>query len=79
MQLSDSSLIYSISSIKSELQKIPKTGPLLLITNHTSVFDGPLIYVFLQPCNVLAMAKKELWNNWFTKMVMNAWSSIPVR
>ncbi len=63
---------------KSELQKIPKTGPLLLITNHTSVFDGPLIYVFLQPCNVLAMAKKELWNNWFTKMVMNAWSSIPV-
>jgi 1-acyl-sn-glycerol-3-phosphate acyltransferase len=24
------------------------------------------------------MAKKELWDSWFTRMVMNAWDSIPV-
>jgi len=62
----------------SEFNKIPKNGPLLMLANHTSVFDGPLMYTFMQPSNVLAMAKKELWESWFTRMVMNAWDSIPV-
>ncbi|NCB02776.1 MAG: 1-acyl-sn-glycerol-3-phosphate acyltransferase [Spirochaetia bacterium] len=62
----------------SELRNIQKKGPLLLISNHTNVFDGPLLYVFMQPSSVLAMAKKELWNHWFTAMVMKSWSSIPV-
>ncbi len=62
----------------SEFNKVPKNGPLLLLANHTSVFDGPLLYAFMQPSNVLAMAKKELWDKWFTRMVMTAWNSIPV-
>jgi 1-acyl-sn-glycerol-3-phosphate acyltransferase len=62
----------------SELKKVPQNGPLLLIANHTSFLDGPLLYVFLQPRHTIAMAKKELWNHWFTKNVMNMWKCIPV-
>lgn len=49
-----------------------------MLVNHTYVLDGPMLYVFLRPRNLLAMAKKELWNNKFLGWVMNAWRSIPV-
>ncbi len=62
----------------SELAKVPKEGPLLLVANHTSFLDGPLLYVFLRPRKTIAMAKKELWNHWFTRNVMNMWECIPV-
>lgn len=61
-----------------ELEKIPQEGPLLMLVNHTYVLDGPMLYVFLQPRNLLAMAKKELWDNKFLGWVMDCWRSIPV-
>lgn len=61
-----------------EFAKVPQNGPFMLIANHTSALDGPLMYVFMQPRNMVAMAKKELWNHWFTRYIMNLWESIPV-
>ncbi len=61
-----------------ELKKVPHDGPYLLLANHTYVLDGPMLYVFLKRRNLLAMAKKELWNNKFLGWVMNLWRSIPV-
>lgn len=61
-----------------ELKKVPQDGPLLLLANHTYVLDGPMLYVFLKRRNLLAMAKKELWNNKFLGWVMDLWRSIPV-
>jgi len=61
-----------------ELDKVPQKGPLLLIANHTSFLDGPLLYVFLRPRKTIAMAKKELWNHWFTRNIMKMWECIPV-
>jgi len=61
-----------------ELKKVPQDGPLLLLANHTSVLDGPMLYVFLRRSNLLAMAKKELWDNKFLGWVMDLWRSIPV-
>ncbi len=61
-----------------ELKKVPQDGPLLLLANHTYVLDGPMLYVFLRRRNLLAMAKKELWNNKFLGWVMDLWRSIPV-
>lgn len=61
-----------------ELKKVPQDGPLLLLANHTYVLDGPMLYVFLKRSNLLAMAKKELWNNKFLGWVMGLWRSIPV-
>lgn len=61
-----------------EFDKVPKEGPFMLIANHTSALDGPLMYVFMQPRQLFAMAKKELWNHFFTRFIMNQWKSIPV-
>ncbi len=61
-----------------ELKKVPQDGPLILLANHTYVLDGPMLYVFLKRKNLLAMAKKELWDNKFLGWVMDLWRSIPV-
>ena len=63
---------------REELAKVPQDGPFLMMVNHTSALEGPMLYVFLQPRNLLAMAKKELWDNKILGWVMNAWRSIPV-
>ena len=61
-----------------EFDKMPRSGPFMIIANHTSTFDGPLMYVFMQPRKMIAMAKQELWDHWFTRYIMNLWESIPV-
>ncbi len=58
--------------------QVPMTGPLLMLTNHTSTIEGPMVYVFLHPRKVVALAKKELWEHKFTGFLMNLWHSIPV-
>lgn len=60
------------------LDKIPMHGPLLMMVNHTSVWEAPMLYVFLQPRRLFAMAKKELWDHAFTGYLMNSWQCIPV-
>ena len=59
-----------------ELEKVPRTGPFMLIANHTSTFDGPLMYVFMRPREMVAMAKQELWDHMGTRFLMNLWNSI---
>ena len=59
-------------------EKVPIEGPAILISNHTTFFEGPLYYVKLRPRRTIALAKKELWNRAFTRSVMKAWRSIPV-
>ena len=61
-----------------EFEKVPRTGPFMLIANHTSAFDGPLMYVFMRPREMVAMAKQELWDHAATRFLMNLWNSIPV-
>ncbi|MHC1692359.1 MAG: lysophospholipid acyltransferase family protein [Sphaerochaetaceae bacterium] len=60
------------------LDQLPHTGPALMIVNHTSNFEGPMIYVFSQPRKMVALAKKQLWDHWITGFLMNLWHSIPV-
>ena len=51
-----------------EFDKVPKDGPFMIIANHTSALDGPLMYVFMQPRQMIAMAKQELWNHGFVQI-----------
>ncbi len=62
----------------SELEKVPEQGPLLMMVNHTSNLEGPMLYAFLQPRKLHALAKQELWNHPFMAYLMNLWKSIPV-
>ncbi len=60
------------------LGQVPASGPMLLVANHVSTLDGPMLYVFLQPRRIIALAKKQLWDHKFTGWVMDMWRSIPV-
>jgi len=62
-----------------DLKRLPLTGPAILISNHTSNLEGPLLYVRLRPRVTIAMAKVELWSFFATRMIMEAWGAIPLR
>lgn len=69
-----------VSSIDDrDLQRLPLSGPAILISNHTSNVEGPLFYVRLRPRATIALAKAELWKFWATRMMMEAWDAVPVR
>ncbi|MEX2443685.1 MAG: lysophospholipid acyltransferase family protein [Alkalispirochaeta sp.] len=61
-----------------ELSKIPMEGPAILVTNHTTNFEGPIYYVLLDPRRKTALGKRELWENPLTRFIMQLWGVIPL-
>lgn len=57
---------------------IPKRGGAIMLSNHTSIFEGPMLYVFIQPRKATAMGKREAWDNPIERFFMNTWNIIPV-
>lgn len=64
---------------KDELSKVPQEGPLIAYANHIGQLEVPLIFSYLQPRSVTAMAKAESWDNWFFNWLFDVWKLIPVR
>jgi 1-acyl-sn-glycerol-3-phosphate acyltransferase len=60
------------------VDNVPLKGPAILISNHTTIYEGPLFYLKLRPRKTRALAKKELWDHTFTRMAMEAWESVKV-
>ncbi|MEI8094026.1 MAG: lysophospholipid acyltransferase family protein [Spirochaetales bacterium] len=60
------------------MRRLPPVGPGVIITNHTSNLEGPLLYVMMRPRPTIAMAKAELWKFFATRMLMQAWKAIPL-
>jgi 1-acyl-sn-glycerol-3-phosphate acyltransferase len=61
-----------------ELQKIPKKGPLILVTNHVNFLEAPLLYSFLYPRDIAGFAKVETWRNPFLGILATIWECVPV-
>ncbi len=61
-----------------ELSKIPPQGPAILVSNHTTNLEGPIYYVLLDPRRKTALGKQELWDNLFTRFLMQVWGVIPL-
>jgi len=64
---------------KRDFAKVPSHGPLILVTNHISSLEVPLLFVHLQPRRLVGLAKIETWNNKFMGWLFNLWDAIPVR
>jgi 1-acyl-sn-glycerol-3-phosphate acyltransferase len=62
-----------------ELQKIPEKGPMIILANHISFMEAPILYLFMQPRRTIALGKIELWESSASRTLMNWWECIPVR
>jgi len=63
----------------SEVARIPMEGPLIISTNHINSLDAPVGFSHLHPRPLTAFVKAETWDNWFMKILFNAWDAIPIR
>ncbi|MBC7232943.1 MAG: 1-acyl-sn-glycerol-3-phosphate acyltransferase [Chloroflexi bacterium] len=65
--------------VKAEgLERIPRSGPVILAVNHINFIDPLLIYA-ISPRPVIGLAKHELWANPLTRLIAKSWGTIPVR
>ncbi len=58
--------------------QFPKTGPLIVITNHTGQVEVPVFATLLQPRKITGWGKAEAFKNLFLRWVFWAWDIIPV-
>lgn len=61
-----------------ELEKVPDTGPLIIVSNHINFIEVPLLYTHLMPRPVTGFAKAEGWKNPFLRYLANLWGAIPL-
>ncbi|MDD2214430.1 MAG: lysophospholipid acyltransferase family protein [Oscillospiraceae bacterium] len=59
------------------LDHLPSGGPAIIIANHSSYFDIPLIHVFVKPW-IYFVAKLELFKPGFPRRFLAWWGAIPL-
>lgn len=63
----------------SQLARIPDQGPLILVTNHVTFLEVPMLYTHIRPRPVTGFAKAESWDNPFFGWVFDVWGVIPLK
>jgi 1-acyl-sn-glycerol-3-phosphate acyltransferase len=58
-------------------QNIPRTGPVLLIANHQSYLDPPLIGV-ASPRHLRYLARKTLFRHWYFAALIRSLNAVPI-
>ncbi|HUW42036.1 MAG TPA: lysophospholipid acyltransferase family protein [Rectinemataceae bacterium] len=59
-----------------ELEKLPRTGPLIVVINHINFLEVPLLYTYLYPRDLVGMVKRETWDNPIIGALAWAWDAI---
>ena len=62
----------------SELKKVPKKGPLIVVANHVNFLDAPVLITHLVPRRITGLVKKETWDDPFMAFLFNLWGGIPI-
>ncbi len=63
----------------SGLERIPLHGPFILISNHITAFELPVLRVLLRPRTVRTLAKAASWDPWLLGWILDQWQAIPIR
>lgn len=63
----------------SELARVPRRGPLIMVSNHINFLEVPLLYTLLQPRPLVGLVKVETWDSPPLAFLANLWKAIPVR
>jgi 1-acyl-sn-glycerol-3-phosphate acyltransferase len=61
-----------------QLKRVPKQGPLIIVTNHVNVLEIPIIYTRLQPRRVHGMVLAERWKNSIWRWILDTCETIPL-
>lgn len=64
---------------EAQLQRIPRTGPLIIVVNHINFLETPLALVRLRPRPATGFAKAEWWQNPIVRRLFEMWGAIPLR
>src|SRR2546421_409151 len=59
-------------------ERVSVAGGALLVCNHASFFDPPLVGLAFDEQEIYYLARKSLMSNRVAAMVYEAWNSIPV-
>lgn len=60
------------------LRDVPLSGPLIIIMNHINFLEVPLLYVYLQPRDVVGIIKRETWDNPLLGALADSWKAIAI-
>jgi 1-acyl-sn-glycerol-3-phosphate acyltransferase len=60
------------------LNKIPSSGPLILVGNHINFLEAPVVLSHLDSQMVTGIAKKETWDNPLLSFLFDQWGMIPI-
>jgi 1-acyl-sn-glycerol-3-phosphate acyltransferase len=61
-----------------QLARVPHTGPLIIVVNHISSLEVPIIYAHMHPRPIAAFAKAETWDNPLLRPLATLWGAIPL-
>jgi 1-acyl-sn-glycerol-3-phosphate acyltransferase len=61
-----------------ELNRLPRTGPLIIVTNHINFLEAPLLYSLLYPHDISGFAKSDTWRNPLLGLLATIWECVPV-
>ncbi|PKL24564.1 MAG: 1-acyl-sn-glycerol-3-phosphate acyltransferase [Spirochaetae bacterium HGW-Spirochaetae-3] len=61
-----------------ELQRIPKTGPAIIVMNHVNFIEAPFFATFLSSPRLAALSKKENLTSPAYRYFASIWNAIPI-
>jgi 1-acyl-sn-glycerol-3-phosphate acyltransferase len=62
-----------------QVERIPRQGPLILVTNHVNFLDVPVLYTHLFPRPLTTLIKSENWDHVITRNFFEFGGGIPIR
>ncbi len=62
-----------------ELDKVPRHGPLILVTNHVNNLEILVLRSRLVDRGVIGLAKSESWERPILRWLLDRWEAIPIR
>jgi 1-acyl-sn-glycerol-3-phosphate acyltransferase len=62
-----------------DVDKIPQHGPFILVSNHVTAFEFPVLRSILHPRIVRTLAKAESWDRKLMGWMLDQWDAIPIK